>query len=62
MCDYDNPPFDEMARLFKADGARVEQLDQLEKAVQTGLSSANPYVLDVMMTKEALEKPGFVGS
>jgi thiamine pyrophosphate-dependent acetolactate synthase large subunit-like protein len=62
MCDHDNPPFDEMARLFKADGARVEQLDELKKAVQTGLSSGKPYVIDVMMTKEALEKPGFVSS
>ena len=61
MCNHDNPPFDEMARLFKADGAHVERLDELERAVQQGLESGKPYVIDVMMTREALEKPGFVG-
>ncbi|MDF1590954.1 MAG: thiamine pyrophosphate-binding protein [Desulfobacterales bacterium] len=61
MCDHDNPPFDKMARLFKADGAHVESLDQLERAVKKGLRSKKPYIIDVMMTREALEKPGFVG-
>jgi acetolactate synthase-1/2/3 large subunit len=62
MCDHDNPPFDKMARLFKADGARAESLDQLERAVKKGLRSRKPYIIDVMMTREALEKPGFVGN
>jgi hypothetical protein len=35
-------------------------LDDLEKAVQRGLASDKPFVVDVMMTREALEKPGFV--
>lgn len=61
MCNHDNPPFDEMARLFKAGGAHVERLDELETAVQEGLAYGKPYVIDVMMTQEALEKPGFVG-
>jgi thiamine pyrophosphate-dependent acetolactate synthase large subunit-like protein len=60
MCDHDNPPFGEMARLFKADGAQVERLDELKEAVNTGLKSDKPYVIDVMMTREALEKPGFL--
>ena len=62
MCDHDNPPFDKMARLFKADGARAESLDQLARAVRKGLKTPKPYVIDVMMTREALEKPGFVGN
>jgi thiamine pyrophosphate-dependent acetolactate synthase large subunit-like protein len=62
MCDHDNPPFGEMARLFKADGAQVERLDELNEAVNTGLKSDKPYVIDVMMTREALEKPGFLGA
>lgn len=61
MCDHDNPPFHKMARLFRADGARAENPDGLERAVKKGLRSSKPYVIDVMMTKEALEKPGFVG-
>jgi thiamine pyrophosphate-dependent acetolactate synthase large subunit-like protein len=61
MCDYGNPPFGEMARLFKADGAQVERLSQLKEAVNTGLKSEKPYVIDVMMTREALEPPGFLG-
>jgi thiamine pyrophosphate-dependent acetolactate synthase large subunit-like protein len=60
MCDHDNPPFGKMARLFKADGAQVERLDELKEAVNTGLKSDKPYVIDVMMTREALEKPGFL--
>lgn len=62
MCNYGNPPFDEMARLFKAEGARVERLCQLEKAIQTGLTGNKPYIIDVMISAEALEKPGFVDS
>jgi len=62
MCDHDNPPFDKMARLFKAEGARAETLEELERAVRKGLKTPKPYVIDVMMTAEALEKPGFVGN
>lgn len=61
MCDHDNPPFDKMARLFKADGARVTRLNQLETAAKKGLKIKKPYIIDVLMTQEALEKPGFVG-
>ena len=60
MCDHGNPPFDEMARLFGADGARVERLDELAAAVQAGLSGDTPFVIDVMMSRDALERPGFV--
>lgn len=60
MCDHNNPPFGEMARLFKADGAQVEQLNELKAAVSKGLKSDRPYVIDVMMTKEALKEPGFL--
>ena len=35
---------------------------QLERAVKKGLRSQKPYVIDVMMTRESLEKPGFVGN
>ena len=58
MCDFDNPPFGEMARLFKAEGRNVETLDTLKEAVQAGLKSDKPYVIDVRMTGEELGKPG----
>ena len=61
-CDHGNPPFDQMARLFGADGARVSRLDELKKAVATGLKSSAPFVIDVMMSREELGKPGFLGS
>ena len=60
MCDHGNPPFGEMARLFGADGAQVERLNELKKAVKAGLKSDKPYIIDVAMTREALEKPGFL--
>jgi acetolactate synthase-1/2/3 large subunit len=59
-CNYDNPPFDQMARLFCAGGARVEHLEDLKKAVQVGLKSELPFVVDVMMSPDALGKPGFL--
>ncbi len=62
MCDLGNPPFDQMARLFGADGARVKRLDELREAVITGLKSSGPYVIDVMMSREELRKPGFLNS
>ena len=60
MCDFDNPPFGELARLFKADGAQVKTLDELKEAVQTGLTCEKPYVIDVKMSREELQKPGFL--
>ncbi|OGP65494.1 MAG: hypothetical protein A2170_05880 [Deltaproteobacteria bacterium RBG_13_53_10] len=60
MCDFDNPPFGEMARLFKAEGRNVETLDTLKEAVQAGLKSDKPYIIDVRMTGEELGKPGFL--
>lgn len=59
-CDHGNPPFDEMARLFGADGAKVKRLDELRQAVIAGLKSSVPYVIDVMMSQEELGKPGFL--
>ena len=60
MCDFDNPPFGELAQLFKADGAQVKTLDELKGAVRTGLTCGKPYVIDVMMSREELQKPGFL--
>ena len=60
MCDFDNPPFGELARLFKADGTQVKTLDELKEAVQTGLKCGKPYVIDVTMSREELQKPGFL--
>lgn len=60
MCDFDNPPFGEMAKLFKADGRQVERLDELKEAIHTGLKSDKPFVIDVAMNREELEKPGFL--
>ena len=62
MCDHNNPPYDRMARLFGAEGARVERLDELKEAIKTGLKTAGPYIIDVMMSGEELGKPGFVDS
>lgn len=61
-CDHGNPNFDQMARLFGADGARVQSLDELKKAVIEGLKSSRPYVIDVMMSREELRAPGFLKS
>jgi acetolactate synthase I/II/III large subunit len=60
MCDFGNPPYGEMARLFKADGAQVEKLDELKKAAQTALGSDKPFVIDVAMTRDELGKPSFM--
>jgi len=60
MCNHNNPPYDRLARLFGADGARVTRLDELEQAVRTGFESGGPYIIDVMMSGEELSKPGFV--
>lgn len=60
MCDHDNPPFGEMARLFKAGGAQVKNLGELREAVTAGLKANVPYVIDAAMCKDELEKPGFV--
>ena len=50
----------EMARLFGADGARVKRLNELREAVNVGLKSAGPFIIDVMMSGQELGKPGFV--
>ena len=60
MCDYDNPPFGEMAGLFKAGGRQVENLEQLKEAVGEALRGERPFVIDVKMTREELAKPGFL--
>ncbi len=60
MCNHHNPPYDQMARLFGADGARVKRLDELKAAVSQGLKSDGPYIIDVMMSGQELGKPGFV--
>jgi thiamine pyrophosphate-dependent acetolactate synthase large subunit-like protein len=60
MCNHTNPPYDKMARLFGADGVKVEHLDDLAGAVQQGLESDRPFVIDVMMSGEELGKPGFL--
>jgi acetolactate synthase-1/2/3 large subunit/sulfoacetaldehyde acetyltransferase len=62
MCDHGNPPFDQMARLFGAEGARVTRLDDLRDAVTVGSASSKPFIIDVMMSREELGKPGFVDS
>ena len=59
-CNYHNPPFDQMARLFGADGARVERLPQLREAVRHALGGNVPFVVDAMMSPDALGKPGFL--
>jgi acetolactate synthase-1/2/3 large subunit/sulfoacetaldehyde acetyltransferase len=60
MCNHNNPPYDQMARLFGADGARVKRLGELKAAINAGHNSAGPYIIDVIMSGEQLGKPGFV--
>jgi len=60
MCDFDNPPFGAMARLFKADGMQVERMNELKDAIRAGLKSDKPFVIDVKMSREELQKPGFL--
>jgi len=60
MCNHSNPPFDKMARLFGAEGVKVTHMDDLAAAVQRGLQSDGPFVIDVMMSGEELGKPGFL--
>jgi acetolactate synthase-1/2/3 large subunit len=60
MCDFNNPPYAEMARLFNADGMQVERLDDLKRAITEGLRSDKPYVIDVTMDREELGSPGFL--
>lgn len=60
MCDFDNPPYSDLARLFKAEGAQAETIDELKKAIQDGLKGDKPFVIDVMMTRGDLQKPGFL--
>ena len=61
ICDFDNPPYGEMARLFKAQGENVETLDRLKGVVQGALKCDKPFVIDVKMTSQELGKPGFLG-
>ncbi len=60
LCDFDNPPFGEIAKFFKADGVQVERLDELSNAIQSALHSNKPFIIDVKINKEELEKPVFL--
>lgn len=59
-CEYDNPPFDQLARLFKAGGAKVTRLGDLGPAVASALAGDVPSVIDVLVTKGELQNPGFL--
>ena len=60
QCDFGNPPFDRLAELFGAQGARVETMEQLERAAAQALETEGPFVVDIMMSPEELGQPGFM--
>ncbi len=59
-CDFANPDFGELAGLYKAHGAQVAELRQLEPAVRKAMKSGKPSVIDVVMSGEELSTPGFM--
>ncbi len=52
--DVSSPPFDELARLYGAEGYRVERLSDLEEAVAAALDCGRPAVVDVKVDPDAL--------
>ena len=53
-CEYGNPDFAELARLFGAHGERVLEPGQLEPALERALSADGPSVLDVHVDPEEI--------
>jgi acetolactate synthase-1/2/3 large subunit len=47
-----NPDFVKLAQAYGADGVRVERPSELKEALQTGLGSGVPFVIDIIMDPE----------
>ncbi len=52
--DVGSPPFDELARLYGAQGFRVERLSEVEEAVAAALACDAPAVVDIKVDPDAL--------
>ena len=52
--DVSSPPFDEMARLYGAEGFKAEKLDEVGPAVEAALACDKPAVVDVAVDPAAL--------
>lgn len=52
--DLLNPPYDDLARLYGADGFRVEKAQDLEPTITAAMESDRPAVVDVMVDPDAL--------
>ncbi|MFZ4756930.1 MAG: thiamine pyrophosphate-binding protein [Burkholderiaceae bacterium] len=52
--DVPNPPYDELARLWGAQGFRVERAADLESTIGAAIACGRPAVVDVMVDPDAL--------
>lgn len=52
--DVSSPPFDEVARLYGAEGFKAEKLDEVGPAVEAALACGKPAVVDVAVDPAAL--------
>jgi sulfoacetaldehyde acetyltransferase len=55
--DFGNPRFDEYARLFGAQGLRVEKPEELRSALEKALTAAVPTVLEIPVDPDELPFP-----
>jgi acetolactate synthase-1/2/3 large subunit len=56
-CDYSNPDFAQLAKLFGAYGERIEKEEQIIPAMGRALKSDRPSVLDVMIDPDLFLPP-----
>ena len=52
--DVPNPPYDQLARLWGAEGWRVEKASQLEGAIRAAVACGKPAIVDVQVDPDAL--------
>ena len=52
--DVPNPPYDQLARLWGAQGFRVDRASQLESTIAAAIACGRPAVVDVMVDPDAL--------
>ena len=52
--DVSSPPFDELARLYGAEGFKVERLSEVGDALQAALATGRPAVVDITVDPTAL--------
>jgi acetolactate synthase-1/2/3 large subunit/sulfoacetaldehyde acetyltransferase len=49
-----NPPYDQLARLWGAQGFRVERAADLERVLREAIACNKPAIVDVMVDPKAL--------